>query len=119
MIDAFSGDAIPVHLLTREAFARYEEALAPDGVLAVHVSNQYLDLRPVVRGLAQELGERVLEVESQDDLELGLDSATWMLLSANAAFLDAAAPFAQPEPVGAPAVVWTDAFSSLIPVLKR
>ena len=118
VIDAFSGDAIPVHLLTREAFARYEEALAPDGVLAVHVSNQYLDLRPVVRGLAQELGERVLEVESQDDLELGLDSATWMLLSANAAFLDAAAPFAQPEPVGAPAVVWTDAFSSLLAVMK-
>ena len=74
VIDAFSGDAIPVHLLTREAFARYKEALAPDGVLAVHVSNQYLDLRPVVRGLGQELGERVLEIESHDDLELGLDS---------------------------------------------
>ena len=65
VIDAFSGDAIPVHLLTREAFARYKEALAPDGVLAVHVSNQYLDLRPVVRGLGKELGERVLEIESR------------------------------------------------------
>ena len=118
VIDAFSGDAIPVHLLTREAFARYKEALAPDGVLAVHVSNQYLDLRPVVRGLGQELGERVLEIESHDDLELGLDRSTWMLISANAAFLDAAAPFAQPEPAGAPAVVWTDAFSSLLAVMK-
>ena len=119
VIDAFSGDAIPVHLLTREAFARYKAALAPDGVLAVHVSNQYLDLRPVVRGLGRELGERVLEIESQDDTELGLDSATWMLVSANAAFLDAAAPFAQPEPAGAPSVVWTDAFSSLLAVMKR
>ena len=118
VIDAFSGDAIPVHLLTREAFARYKEALAPDGVLAVHVSNQYLDLRPVVRGLGKELGERVLEIESAQDLELGLDSATWMLVSANAAFLDAAAPFAQPEPAAAPAVVWTDAFSSLLAVMK-
>jgi spermidine synthase len=118
-IDAFSGDAIPVHLLTREAFARYREALAPDGVLAVHVSNQYLDLRPVVRGLSKELGERVLEIESQDDTELGLDSATWMLVSANAAFLDAAAPLAQPEPAGARSVVWTDAFSSLLAVMKR
>jgi len=118
-IDAFSGDAIPVHLLTREAFARYREALAADGVLAVHVSNQYLDLRPVVRGLGKELGQRVLEIESQDDLDLGLDGATWMLVSANAAFLDAAAPFAQPEPAGAPSVVWTDSFSSLLAVMKR
>jgi hypothetical protein len=107
-----------VHLLTREAFARYREALAPDGVLAVHVSNQYLDLRPVVRGLGKELGERVLEIESPQDLELGLDTATWMLLSADAAFLDAAAPFAQPEPAAAPSVVWTDAFSSLLAVMK-
>jgi hypothetical protein len=119
VIDAFSGDAIPVHLLTREAFARYREALAPDGVLAVHVSNQYLDLRPVVRGLAREMGERVLEIENADDTELGRDSATWMLVSANAAFLDAAAPLAQPEPAGVPSVVWTDAFSSLLAVMKR
>lgn len=118
-IDAFSGDAIPVHLLTREAFARYREALAPDGVLAVHVSNQYLDLRPIVRGLGKELGERVLEIETQDDLELGVDSSTWMLLSTDPAFLDAVAPSAQPEPAAAPSVVWTDAFSSLLAVMKR
>ena len=42
-IDAFSGDAIPVHLLTREAFAIYEQALRPDGILAVHISNRYLE----------------------------------------------------------------------------
>ena len=118
-IDAFSGDAIPVHLLTREAFARYTAALAPDGVLAVHVSNQYLDLRQVVRGLARELGKPALEIETDEDLSRGLNSTTWMLVSGNQAFMAAAATSAVPEAPGAKAVVWTDAFSSLFAVLKR
>ena len=119
VIDAFSGDAIPVHLLTREAFARYTAALAPDGVLAVHVSNQYLDLRPVVRGLARELGKPALEIDTDDDFELGLQRTTWMLVSGNQPFMADVAKNAEPASPGAPAVVWTDAFSSLFAVLKR
>jgi hypothetical protein len=118
-IDAFSGDAIPVHLLTREAFALYEEALRDDGILAVHVSNHYLDLPPIVRGLAAEQGRQVVQIEAVDDLSRALDGSTWMLVTNNAAFLENAAPYVQsPEP-GERSLVWTDAFSSLLQVLKR
>ena len=56
-VDAFSSDAIPVHLLTREAFALYFRHLQPGGVLAVHVSNKHLDLEPVVAMAAESLGQ--------------------------------------------------------------
>ena len=118
-IDAFSGDAIPVHLLTREAFARYAAALAPDGVLAVHVTNRYLDLRPVVRGLAREQGRQVLEVESEDDDSRGLQGSTWLLVTRNEAFVAGTRSFAPPARANARTLLWTDTFSSLLPVLKR
>jgi hypothetical protein len=118
-IDAFSGDAIPVHLLTREAFALYRDALREDGVLAVHVSNHYLDLPPIVRGLAAEQGRRAVRIEAPDDESRALESSTWMLVTSNAALLENAAPYIQsPEP-GERSLVWTDAFSSLLQVLKR
>ena len=117
-IDAFSGDAIPVHLLTREAFALYREALRDDGVLAVHVSNHYLDLPPIVRGLAAEQGRSVVLIETLDDDSRALDSSTWMLVTNNAALLENAEAYVtRPEP-GARTLVWTDAFSSLLQVLK-
>ncbi len=118
-IDAFSGDAIPVHLLTREAFALYRDALREDGVLAVHVSNHYLDLPPIVRGLAAEQGRQVALIETADDESRALDSSTWMLVTNNAALLENAEPFiARPE-AGERSLVWTDAFSSLLQVLKK
>jgi len=117
-IDAFSGDAIPVHLLTREAFALYAEALREDGVLAVHVTNHFLDLKAVVRGLAREAGRQVIEIETDDDFLRGLDGNTWMLVTGNDAMVAAASAVATPEPPEAKVVVWTDAFSSLLQVLK-
>ena len=62
VLDAFSGDAIPTHLLTREAFDIYRRHLAPGGVIAVHVSNNYLRLAPVVRRLAENCGMRVSRI---------------------------------------------------------
>jgi len=118
-IDAFSGDAIPVHLLTREAFAMYRSVLRDDGVLAVHVSNRYLDLTPVVRGLAAEQGRTVLTIEATDDDDRALDSSTWMLVTNNAAFIDTATPYADAPVPTAKTIVWTDAFSSLLQVIKR
>ncbi len=56
VVDAFSGDAIPVHLLTREALALYRRHLQPDGIIAFHVSNQYVDLEPVIAGIASDAG---------------------------------------------------------------
>ena len=60
VVDAFSGDAIPIHLLTREAIALYERHLAPGGVILYHVSNQYLDLAPEVAllGASQGMGRQ-------------------------------------------------------------
>jgi hypothetical protein len=118
-IDAFSGDAIPVHLLTREAFALYRDALRDDGVLAVHVSNRYLDLTPIVRGLAAEQGRQVLTIEATDDDVRALDSSTWMLVTGNPDFIETAKPYADAPVPAAKTVVWTDAFSSLLQVIKK
>jgi spermidine synthase len=118
-IDAFAGDAIPVHLLTREAFALYAAAMEPDGVLALHVSNRYLDLPPVVRGLAAEQGREVLEIEQEDDAWNAGEASTWMLVTRNDAFVAAVRSDAQPPQSGARSIVWTDAFSSLLPLLKK
>jgi hypothetical protein len=118
-VDAFSGDAIPVHLLTREAVALYLAALRPDGVLALHVSNRYLDLTPVIRGLAREVGKEALEIDGDDDASVGIEGSTWILVTGNAAFVANAKSSAQVAGPDARSIVWTDAFSSLIPVLKR
>lgn len=65
VIDAFTGDSIPVHLLTAEAFQTYKRVLKRDGILALHVSNLYLDLPPLVRAQAEKLGYRSLLVTDQ------------------------------------------------------
>ncbi|HSB60812.1 MAG TPA: fused MFS/spermidine synthase, partial [Vicinamibacteria bacterium] len=121
VLDAFASDAIPVHLLTREAFALYVRHLRePGGVLAAHVSNKYLDLRPLVRGLAGAFGLRAALVESQASGAIW--SSDWVLAVRDDALLrdpevDAAAlPLAVGEP-GLP--VWTDDYSNLLGVLKR
>ncbi|MBI2477981.1 MAG: fused MFS/spermidine synthase [Planctomycetia bacterium] len=66
-LDAFSGDAIPAHLLTREAFAEYLRHLNDDGVIAVHISNRHLDLTPVIGGMAEHYKLTLLLVETEDD----------------------------------------------------
>jgi hypothetical protein len=81
VIDAFSSDAIPIHLITREALAIYLKNLADDGLLAFHVSNRYLDLEPVLGNLAAEFG---LAGFIQQDYEGGIPgkaSSTWVILA--------------------------------------
>jgi hypothetical protein len=117
-IDAFSGDSIPVHLLTRESFALYRQALKPDGVLALHVSNLYLDLPAVVRGLSADAGLHAIEIDRPADLDSGAWKSIWMLATTNDAFIARADRIAQPTPELARALVWTDSFSSLISVLR-
>jgi hypothetical protein len=120
-LDAFSSDAIPVHLLTREAFALYLRHLrGPDGVVVVHVSNKYLDLKPVVRGLAGAFGLRAVLVDSRASGAVW--SSDWVIVVRHDALLrdpevDAAAlPLAVNEP-GLP--LWTDDYSNLLSVLKH
>ena len=68
-VDAFSSDSIPIHLLTEEAFKLYFERLKPNGVLAVHVSNKYLDLKPIVKLAALALGKESRVIDTDDDEE--------------------------------------------------
>src|SRR5581483_6614909 len=81
-VDAFSSDAIPVHLLTKEAMLLYFRHLRPDGVLAVHISNRYLDLQPVVEGEAKAIGKITRTVDSDEDETVDVFSATWVLVYA-------------------------------------
>ncbi len=88
VLDAFSGDAVPVHLLTREAFALYDRHLAANGVIAAHISNRALDLTPVLYGLAEERGMLALNFQ-QLDTPAGsfVSKSSWMVLSRDAEFL--------------------------------
>jgi SAM-dependent methyltransferase len=119
LVDAFSGDAIPVHLLTREAFALYFRHLKPQGVLAVHVSNRFLDLPPVVEAAARTLGARSVKVTSEEDQANGIFQATWMLVdrpSVLGGTAGAVPSLPSTEERVLPA--WTDDYSNLITILK-
>ena len=84
-LDAFSGDAIPVHLLTREAFAMYDRHLKTNGVIAVHISNKSLDLEPVLANVARECHYHMAVIESNTDAAPPVleAHATWVLLTRN------------------------------------
>ncbi|HEY4361617.1 MAG TPA: fused MFS/spermidine synthase [Bryobacteraceae bacterium] len=80
-MDAFSSDSVPIHLLTREAYQIYLRHLKPDGVLAVNISNRYLDLEPVVSQAAKEIGWTGVTVTDDGTLETYYTASTWMILS--------------------------------------
>jgi hypothetical protein len=82
-IDAFSSDAIPIHLLTTECGDIYREQLRPGGVLAIHISNRFLELDPITRGMAEHLGWHAVRIENDDDDATGVFSSTWVLLTSS------------------------------------
>ncbi len=114
-LDAFSGDAVPVHLLTREAFALYEQLLKPEGIIAVNVSNRYLDLRPVVRALAAGLGMEMRHIQRPAERGPFSTTSEWLIVTASPSWL-ARFPSRSDDDTE---VLWTDAFSSLFSVLRR
>ncbi|TWU50792.1 spermidine synthase [Rubripirellula tenax] len=81
VLDAFSSDAIPAHLLTREAIALYRDRLAEGGILAIHVSNNHLDLVPLVHRLGRDGGLETRVVRSPGEPSLSTQHATWMLMT--------------------------------------
>jgi hypothetical protein len=119
VVDAFTGDAIPVHLLTAQALALYRKHLAPGGIIAFHISNQHVDLEPALALLAQSAGMKAMRFSSAANEDRGEFSAYWVLVTDDAAF------FARPEltiagraPVFRPGLrLWTDDYSSLLPLL--
>jgi hypothetical protein len=120
VLDAFSGDAIPVHLLTQEAMALYISRLRPDGVMAFHISNNYLDLAPVVRQLAASAGFRSMVVKSHAESETMVLASEWVLVTNNERILDndALKLHAVSVPERPDLRLWTDDFNSLLPILK-
>jgi predicted O-methyltransferase YrrM len=120
-VDAFSGDSVPVHLLTREAFELYFSHLQRDGVLVVHVTNRHLDLSEPVRVLAAELGKHTLRIERYpDDKDWEEEYSCWVLISDNRTLLraieadDWSTPWeADPHLKN----VWTDDYSNLLEVI--
>jgi hypothetical protein len=121
-VDAFSGDAIPVHLLTREAYRLYWRHLLPDGVLAVHVSNRYLSLAPVVAmGAAEDhKTAKMVSYEPDDRNDKEESNSDWVLVTSRPGFFD------QPEIKGVAEKIdpipglrmWTDDYSNLYKILR-
>ncbi len=135
-VDAFSGDAIPVHLLTREAFELYFRHLKPHGALAIHVTNRLLDLPPLIEAEARTVGARAIAVTNTEDEANAVYESTWMLVDLAATPNPTVSNLAesridlprgtstQPDaPIQArseerPVRPWTDDYSNLLEILK-
>jgi len=120
-VDAFSSDAIPMHLLTAEAADIYRKRLTPGGLLLFHISNRSLNLEPVTRGLAQHLNWNAAQILGEDNPSTGEDGSRWVILTENLELLQ---KITQPAPhigwtdPGRQPILWTDDFASLLHVLK-
>ncbi len=121
VVDAFSGDSIPMHLMTREALALYARHLAPGGVVAFHISNRHLALAPVVRRLADTAGlqaRRVHHVPDADSPALE-HTSEYVLLSRDAGFIESAAMREHGEPIEASAAApWSDDHANLLAAMR-
>ncbi len=120
VLDAFSSDAIPMHLLTREAFSIYQEHLrGPASVIAVHISNQTLDLRPVLAGIGREFGFHALRV--YPSFATGpFSQSDWILFSRDPASLSGKEIMEQGEPFPGETrpIPWTDDYCDLLHVMR-
>ncbi len=118
-VDAFSSDSIPVHLLTKEAMDLYFRHLRPDGILAVHISNRYLNLQPVLEGEVHATQKIARVVDTEDDDTQDVFGATWVLITSPATgfkgdLLTNSAPLDSKRTVR----LWTDDYSNLFKILK-
>jgi spermidine synthase len=127
VLDAFSGDAIPMHLLTREALALYLRKLAPGGILVFHISNIYLDLAPTLGALANDahLASRIkISTFSQAEIDQGKFPSIWVVMSRSEADLatldkgDDPPSKWLPLPASPGPKVWTDDFSNLLSAIR-
>ena len=142
VLDAFSSDAIPVHLITREAVQTLRDKLSDGGILAYHISNRYLDLEAVLGNLSADLGLPAWIESDYEDKRLypGKASSTWVLLARKPEDLTKVVEYqlrridenealpeeerAKPHPWEAVPVdpkvgIWTDDYSNLLSVFKR
>ena len=125
IVDAFSGDSIPMHLLTVEAMQIYRKHLKPSGVLLFHVSNLFVDLQPPLARLAleQQLEARLIsddpDLPSDDESDSPLASSEWIIMAVNAAWFSPAVRIkTEPLPTPPPGGAWTDNFNNLLSAIK-
>jgi len=120
VIDAFSGDAIPIHLLTAQASELYWQHLKKDGILAIHITNNYLNLSDVARGLARHAGKPGYYFVDEEETETYADYNEWVLITDNLQFGEsetiqgALSDWAHPDRL----IHWTDDYSSLFEVVR-
>jgi hypothetical protein len=120
--DAFSSDAIPAHLLTREAFQLYAKRMTPGGVLALNVSTRHLDMGPLIKGLAETIGKKAVQIETLKDDEGDPLNARWILITSDESLLERPRikSVATDPSSGRPAPrLWTDDYSNLLQVMKK
>lgn len=121
VLDTFSSDAIPVHLVTKEAFALYLQQLVPDGVIAAHISNQHLNLQPVLWQLAQAYHLSIVRIDGPGNSEKGAFQSEWILLAHNPAIFEIPAIQSHIIPLNKYQTdlrLWTDDYSNLFQILK-
>jgi SAM-dependent methyltransferase len=118
-VDAFSGDSIPVHLITLEAVGTYLRHLKPAGVIAFHVSNRFLDLKPVLLAIAERHGLEYAYVHEKNDQ--GTTTSDWVLLTRNKRLILRPEIVQDTEPVAPEPQwrLWTDAYNNLFQVWRR
>ncbi|MEO0412759.1 MAG: fused MFS/spermidine synthase [Pseudomonadota bacterium] len=129
VLDAFSSDAIPLHLLTREAVGLYLQKLRPDGVLLLHISNRFLDPEPAIAALGQDAGltVKLFDYIPSDTSDKTKTGSTWVAMSADTAFIESLRPTAstqtEPNAWRKPRLepgfrVWTDTYSNVLAILR-
>ena len=119
IVDAFSGDAIPAHLITSEAFELYLRHLNDSGVLAIHISNKFMDLKPLILGLTQKAKRAIGWIPSEEDTPRGVFEADWILVAKDPGFFEdeQVRSVLRPFPIYPEYIVWTDDFSNLFDLL--
>jgi len=120
IIDAFSGDSIPQHLLTVEAMSLYWQHLAENGVIVVHISNSHLNLLPLMQGMANKTGKSLRYFNTKSTISHSHDTE-WLWLTNNQQLLESTDThrFQSEINIGNKAlVIWTDNFSNLFSLLK-
>lgn len=119
-VDAFSGDAIPVHLLTKESVALYLTHLKPNGILAIHTSNSFLALDPVAKKLADAFNYPAVSILNAPDEDQCISTADWVLITRNKDFLSQEMVVRQRQPIASTAGLrlWTDDYNDLFEILR-
>jgi len=120
VLDTFSSDSIPVHLVTKEAFALYLQHLAPEGIIAAHISNLHLDLKPVFWQMARYYNLHLVRINYPGDKNGGY-ATEWLLLARDPDLLENPAIRSHSDPLigySTDLPLWTDDYSNLFQILK-